>query len=411
LAACRESGPAHHVIVNTFAGDRAEPGVTVVSHSPDGDVVDMTVADPTGRAAIGIDDDSLVSAIYPAEIVKVTPVISVITTVAPTDGSELAFHGPRSDKTPPLIVGVLQLDGRNLNSADYFNVTLGCVTVRVDNLPAIIDVSSCNMGSDQNLDVLVRGYHDVNGVPQLDGYGAGRATMVNGAAMLNVQSWSTTGTAVAVTQTGVQAALSWTMRVDGLDFLSEPMGATPFAYTGLMVDTTFVDALVPAPHGGRVTTRPFMGTPTAIALSDADFLPTLEPVPVAPTIEPATIQWEPTTIGADALHVHVAWAAGVKVQGIVPPGPHLVVWDAVLPTDATSVTLPKLDGDLKMAVAPPNIAPADVMLRAIDSSAVDGFAAVVAAGIRVEETTHPSPILEAPDGGQVRVSLSVGAQP
>ena len=385
--------------------------MTIVSHSPDGDVVDMAVADPTGRADIGIDDDSLVSAIFPAEIVKVTPVISVITTVAPTDGSELTFHGPRSDKAPPLIVGVLQLDGRNLNSADYFNVSLGCVTVRVDSLPAIIDVSSCNMGSDQNLDVLVRGYHDVNGVPQLDGYGAGRATMVNGAAMLDVQSWSTTGPAVAVTQTGVQAALSWTMRVDGLDFLSEPMGAAPYSYTGLMVDTTFVDALVPAPHGGRITTRPFMGTPTAIALSDADFLPALEPVPVAPTIEPARIEWGASTIAADALHVHVQWAVGVKVSGIVPPGPHLVVWDSVLPTDATGVTLPRLDGDLKTAVAPPNIDPAYVELRALESSSVDGFAAVVAAGIRAEETTHASRILEAPEGGQVRVALSVGGSP
>jgi len=411
LAACRDSGPAHHVIVNTLAGDKVEPNVTVIAHSPKGDVVDITTADPTGRADIGIDDDSLVSVVFPGEISNITPVISVITTEPPRDGSELTIHGPPNHKTPPLIVGVLQLDGRNLNSADYFNVTLGCVTVRVDSLPAIIDVSSCNLGSDQNLDILVRGYHDVGTppVPQLDGYGAGRAAMTNGAATFDVQQWLTTGTPVAVALPA-QAALTWTMHVDGLDFISEPMSATPYAFTGLMVDTTTVDALVPAAHGAQITTRAFMSTPTTVSLAESDFLPALEPIPAAPTIAPATIEWTATGIEADALYVHATWTVGVRVAGIVPPGPHVVVWDAILPPGATSVTLPEIDGDLHDAIAPPNIAPTDVMLRALDSSAIDGYTALVAAGIRAEETPQVSPIVDPPVGGQVRVSESVGAE-
>jgi hypothetical protein len=413
VAACRDSGPAHHVIVNTLAGERVEPNVTVVAHSPTGDVVDITAADATGRAQIGIEDDSLVSVVFPGTISNITPVISVITTEPPRDGSELTIHGPRGARTPPLIAGVLQLDGPNLNAADYFNVTLGCVTVRVDGrLPATIDVSSCNLGSDQNLDILVRGYHDAGtpAVPQLDGYAAGRATMTNGVATFTVPQWLTSGMPVAVTQmqSGTQAALTWTMHVDGLDFVSEPMSTTSFAFTGLVVDTTTVDALVPAPHGARITTRTFEQTPAAITLADSDFLPALDPVPAAPTVVPTTIEWTAATVAADALHVHATWTVGVKVTSVVPPGPHTVVWDAILPTDATSVTLPMLDGDLQTAIAPTGIAPSDVVLRAVDSSSVDGFAALVAAGIRAEETTQASAILEAPIGGQVRVAESFG---
>ena len=76
---------------------------------------------------------------FPAGISPDTPHISVITTVPPTDGSELSSTVPKSSTTPPLVVGVLDLDGPNLNAADYFDVTLGCATVRVTKLPATIN--------------------------------------------------------------------------------------------------------------------------------------------------------------------------------------------------------------------------------------------------------------------------------
>ena len=381
--------------------------MTVVAHSPSGDVVDMSVADPTGRAEVGIEADSLVSTIFPGEITTSTKEISVVTTAPPSDGSELTIHGPFHNSTPPLIVGVLQLDGPNLNTATYFNVRLGCVTVRVAQLPATIDVAGCNMGSDQNLDVLVRGYHDVAGTPQLDGYGAGRVMMTNGVATFSVPSWLSSGPAVAVTLTGIQPTLAWTMHVDGLEFLSEPVGA--YAYTGLVVDQTSIEATIPAAHGARITTRTVAGTPSTITLADSDFLPALESVPAAPTVTPTTIEWAAAGTGGDALHVHATWTVAVKVSSVVPPGPHLVVWDAIVPPDATSVTLPRLDGDLQTTIAPSGIAPSDLVLRAIDSSALDGLAALVAAGIHAEETMQPAAIVEPPLDGEVRVTQSVGA--
>jgi hypothetical protein len=235
-------------------------------------------------------------------------------------------------------------------------------------------------------------------------------TMMNGVATFDVPQWLTSGTPVPVTQSGIQASLTWTMRVDGLAFVNEPMGTMPYAPTGLLVDTTDVVAVVPAISGARITTRTTAGTPSSVALGDADFLPVLEAAPAAPTIVPTVIEWSATASDGDALHVHASWTVGVKVSGVVPPGPHRVVWDAILPPDARSVTLPKLDGDLQTAIAPPGIAPNDVLLRAIDSSALDGFAALVGAGIHAEETLQVSPIVEAPVGGQVRVSQSIGGQ-
>lgn len=399
VAGCRSgNGHAGSVIVDVFAGDRVAPDVTVVSHTPSGQLVDFTTADPAGRADIDVDADSLVSVIFPAQIAASTPVISVITTVPPTDHSELAVHGPVDSRSPPLVVGILRLDGPALAGATYFDVTLGCTTVRVASLPATIDVASCNMGTDQNLDILVRGYHDIGGdppAPILDGYGAGRVAMTDGVAMLAVTAWETTGAPVAIS--GLPASLDWTMHVDGLDFVDEPMGATSHAYTGLQVDSTSVHAAMPSAHGAVITTTTSSGVPTSVVLAADDFLPPLDVVPAMPTLMHA--EWGASPSGGDALNLHASWT---NVQR--------VVWDAILPPDATSVTLPDLGGDYGAAINPTSILPTDIVLRAIDSSALDGFAAVRAAGIRAEETLQVSPIVDETVGGQVRVAQSIGSQ-
>ncbi|HUS33614.1 MAG TPA: hypothetical protein VMZ53_34160, partial [Kofleriaceae bacterium] len=134
----------------------------------------------------------------------------------------------------------------------------------------------------------------------------------------------------------------------------------------------------------------------------------LDAVPAAPTVVPTTIEWDAAAIGQDALHVHASWTVDARVSAVVPPGPHVVVWDAVLSPDATSATLPKLDGDLQTAIAPSSIVAGDIVLRAVDSSVLDGFGAVVGSGIRAEETAQVSAIVGAPEGGQVRVAQSLG---
>ena len=159
VAACRSSdghGGSRTVTVNAFGGDVPEPGVTVIGHSPEGQVIDQTNADAVGRASIGVDDDSLISVIFPGTLTSATSVISIVTVPAPD--AEVTVYGPATSGPPPLIVGVLQVDGPNLTGAQYFTIQIGCATVRVAKLPATIDVGACSLGSDSKLDALVTGY-------------------------------------------------------------------------------------------------------------------------------------------------------------------------------------------------------------------------------------------------------------
>lgn len=390
VAGCRSgSDLSSDVIVSAFAADRPAPGITVVSHTPDGDVLDITTTDPTGLADVGVDGDSLVSVVFPADMSITPSVIPVITTVPPADGSKLAVHGPADHSTPPLVVGVLNLTGPTLDMAAYFNVTLGCTTVKVDKLPATINVAACNMGTDQNLDVLVRGYYDSGTppVPQLVGYAAGRVAMTSDVASFEVSSWQTTGPAVSVT--GVQSSLVWRMHVDGMDFLQEPVGT--YAYDGLVVDSTSVDAFVPPPQAKEsvMTTREIAGVPTSISFTTDDFLPGVALPPSL--VAPASVRWEPVGVSCDALWVTGRWGS--------------VAWSAVLPPSSTSVTFPALDG---ADVMPRNVDPGAITLTAIDESGLDTFASIVGGALHFEKPLAPRVFATPAPGEQVRFSSAAG---
>ncbi len=412
IAACRSSesggGGARTVTINAFGGEQPEPGVLVISSAPDGTILDQTNADAVGRAALDVDDDSVVSVLFPGNITSLTSAISIVTVAAPAD--ELSIHGP-ARTTPPLIVGVLQVSGPNLTAAKYFDVTIGCATTRVTSLPASIDVGACSMGSDTNLDVLVAGYHDVGTPPvaQLDGYAAGRVPMTNELAMFNAPSWTKTGTNVPVTADGVTAVVEMELLSDGLPFGPQTLTDHATLWTGLTVDATRITASLPGLDAARVTTRELAGTPTAIAFAASDFL---APISVSATIAnlaPANITWDAAGIG-DAVNLHAVWELGGSVQAVVPTGPHRVIWNAVLPPDATGVTLPALDGDLARAIMPIMIDPIDVAVRYVDSDAHDGFAALLAAGVHAEQGVQASTIAPRPVDGELRVSLAIGTR-
>ncbi|HSD86610.1 MAG TPA: hypothetical protein VLB44_03820, partial [Kofleriaceae bacterium] len=193
------------------------------------------------------------------------------------------------------------------------------------------------------------------------------------------------------------------------DFISEPVATQPHLYTGLAVDATSITATIPAENGARITTREVTGAPASLAFATADFLPTLASRPMIASTSPATISWAATDIAADALNLHATWDVTAAVSGIVPPGPHRVVWDAVLPTSAVGVTLPVLGDDIGAAIEPAQgIIAIDVLLRAIDGSAQAGFAGVLAAGIHAEETIQASTIVPRPGDGEVRVAHTIG---
>jgi hypothetical protein len=409
---CRTSGNgggSRAVIVNAFAGDQPEPGVTVIGHAPDGDIIDQTTADAVGRAEVGVDDSALVSVVFPGNLGALTPVVSLVTLPAPdASGPELAVHGP-AHVPAPLIVGTLTVDGPNLAGASYFDIRIGCATVRATQLPFSFDVGACSMGSDAQLDVLVAGYHDVGGdppAPALDGYAAARVAMTGGVATFDVPAWQTTRPSVPVSLAGVAPFAELELFSDGLSFGSQPLTDHGSSWTGLVVDAARVTAALAGTGTARVTTRELAGAPAAIQLAASDFLPPIEITAALTRLVPTSLRWDAAGLG-DAVNLHVTWQVAGALAA-VPTGPHRVIWDAVLPPDATSVTLPAFDDELAAAIAPTAIEPVDVLVRYVDSDELDGFDALIAAGVHAEDTVQASTIAPRPRQGQLRTSHAIG---
>jgi len=392
VAACTR-GSSHGsrtVTVTAFAGEREEPGAIVIGHAANGDVIDETTTDAVGTAEVGIDDGALISIVFG------TSVLSVVTTPAPDGG--LVVHGPPNVMSPPLVVGALQIDAPALSGATYYDVDLGCVTVRETGFPAVIDIGACSTGSDSRLDVLVRGYHDAGGdppAPVLDGYAAARVQMLDGVAQLTIASWETSTSTVPVVLDGVAPYVTLTLLADHLPFETPAVTDHAQLWTGLVVDASRVEAaLLGAPNTARMTTRELVGAPTAIQLGAADFLPEIAVTASVASQDPLALTWDAAGIG-DAANLHATWQVDQ----------HHVVWDAVLPPDATGVTLPAV-ADVELV--PAELVPVDVVLRYIDGSDHADFAALVAAGIHAEATISASTIAVRPIDGEIRTSHAIG---
>jgi hypothetical protein len=284
--------------------------------------------------------------------------------------------------------------------------------VRVTKLPEYIDIGTCSLGSDDNLDVLARGYHSIANdppAPVLDGYAAGRAKMIGGVAVLQLPAWQTSGMPVPLTLDGVTPYVDWTFYADGVGFGGEPLGTSPFAYANLAVDTTVVQASLVASGRAQITHRYIAGVPSAIALSATDFLPAFDASTTITSAAPFALGWDAATAtDVDAVHLHATWQGGRLTTNVVPTA-HRVIWDAVVPSDVTEVRLPALDDDLGATLAGTDgIVPVDIVLRHLDSSELADFAAVQRAGLHAEDTVQISPMIAAPAAGQVRTSHVIG---
>lgn len=360
-AACGSPHPPT-TIVSALAGEQPEPGATVISSHPDGTVVDQVTADGVGRAELT--SAELITVVF------VRAATTAIVTTPPLPTGELAVHGPPRDPAPGVIVGALAVAPQAPLAADHYDLELGCTTVTVTALPVSLDVAARCLGSDVNLDVLVRGYAGA----QLVGYAAGRVPLVDGAAMFAPASWQTTGPTVPIALDGVAPALDWILWVDHLAFDAHPLGDHGQLWTGLAVDAAAVHAVLAT----QTTTRELPSAPTALAFAAADFLP-----PVAPglaIVDPTklAVGWTAVDPGADALDLHVEWAA--------------TTWDAVLPPDADRVTFPAFTMPGAISVA---------SLSYVDSSEVVGFAALAAGGV------YAGTAAPLPRDGELRVTTAV----
>lgn len=334
VAACTR-GSTHGtrtVAVTALAGEREETGATVIGHTSDGAVIDQTSTDAVGRAEVGVDDGALISVVFAT---------SVLTTAA--IGDELVVHGPARER-PPLVVGVLQVNGPAVAMTTSYDVQLGCAAVARASLPANIDVGACSMGMDTQLDVLVRAFDN----DTLLGYSAGRVAMSDGVARFDIASWETAYTPIAVAQDGVAASVELDELADGLPFRTPTASG---AWVGLVAEQSRITATLDS----RVTVREVAGVPTSIALAAGDFLPALALPATLVSPEPLTFAWDAGGFPADAVRVHARWAARE--------------WIAVLPPDATTVSVPA-------AALGTTEAPIEVTLAYVESSVADGFAAL-----------------------------------
>ena len=352
-----------------MAGDQPEGGAQIVSHTVDGAKLDETTADAVGRAQIGYEPGALVSVVYPGVITDVTADLTILT--APlTDGMTLV--GPEHDDAPPIIVGGLQMKPKTIQ-ADGFDIQLGCTTVHVTQMPAVVDVGARCMGTDTMLDVLITATQ--GGTPV--GYAAGRVPMTDGMAEFDPPSWETTYDSLPVTVMHDGAVVTWALVVDVLPFTTN-LGEVP---KGLPVDAIVVDADVSqAEHTTRWVAMP----PSTLAITDADFLP-----PIETSLAPG-YTWTAESLG-DAVDLRAEWDTASGAAPAVPSGPFHLTWHAVLPPDATSVAFPPVSFDAP--VEP------DLALRYVDSSALEGFPAM-----EIHADTIVPPVAD----GQIRITQTVG---
>lgn len=413
LGACRSDsgGGSRTVEIVALGGDQPEVGANVISHGRDGTVIDRAVADVVGRAAIGVDDDSLISVVFPGAITSATPVVSVVTTVAPPGDAGLEIHGPDRNGPPALVVGVLELAAPNLPAATYFAIDVGCATVRITKFPEFIDVGACSLGSDTSIDVLARAYHDVGGdppAPVFDGYAAGTAQMVNGHAVLDLPAWQTSGVTIPLTLDGVTPLVSWTLYADGVPFVGEQIVGSAFAYANLAVDTTTIQATIAGSGFARITDRYVAGVPTSIAFAATDFVTGFDLTTELVRTEPLAMRWAAAPSGIDAVNLHASWGGS---GAFVVPGSARIVWDVIVPPDVTSASLPVLDGDLGDTLGGADgLSPTDIVLRHIDSTLLADFAALQAAGLHAEETIQTSTIAPRPSAGELRSAHAIGVR-
>jgi len=398
LVACADRSPPRDVVITALAGDHPAPGLTVVAHTYDGTPLARAITDADGNAPLVVNGDALISIVFPAVIDPNTS-ISVITTPAPVD--ELTVHVPPGPAPSP-VIGTLTVDAPALASAEAFTIDLGCGSQTVTSLPATIDVAQCSLGTDTQLDVLVRGWHSVGDLgSELDGYAARRLPFTTGATSFSVPAWETATTNVPISVQGVVPSVVLTLVVDGIRFGTQDVTDHAELWNGLTVDASEVTAAIVSEQGWRTTTHTATGLPQAVTYTASDFLPVVTTNTTRGRLDPLAFDWQPASVG-DALVLDAQWqnnAVGVR---------NPIMWNAVLPPDSATVTFPILDGALAVATSRPDPWNGNVILRYYDSDRYDGFDAVISDGLHVEDAASGLPVLVAPTSTPVRTADAYG---
>ena len=381
LSACGgdASGPTTNVLL--LAGEiPVEPGATVISHTLEGDVLDQQLTDGAGQATLQFQTGALVTAVFHRDAGY-----RVITTPALATG-QLAIHGPPPDQAP-ILSNSLVLTAVPI-AADSIAVDMGCTVATVTSFPKTLDVRAQCLGTDSNLDVLVRATTG----DAVVGYAAARLpTDQDGVAMLDIPAWTTDYTTIPVTANDLGATIALTEISDGFAFATPSASDVANTWTGLVADASQVRAQVGPATAAQTTTRMTAGLPASIAFTAADFLPAATTTVALRDRTKLAFGWTALAAG-DLTSFHATWT----------PAADPITWDVVLAPDADRIAFPQLDPDLSATLAPPvDDSALTTDLRAVDGPDTTDFASVQAAGLWLLTTTAPT-IVPPPSSGEIR---------
>lgn len=390
LGAC--TGTGRPVEVVALDGDQPQVGALVVSHRPDGSIIETIQVDEMGRASPLVEDDSLVTAIYPNDGIATR----LYTVAVAGHTGELAIHGPTPLPSSD-VVGRLDVTAPTNESADDYVIQLACGGYETNppNLglfapqtwPVSIPFPASCIGDDGRVPVIVLAQAQYAPIA----YAAGMATLDHGVAKLDVAAWLPYEPNVPL-RASVHVKVDWTLWIDGLPFVAPMWGDGGLRWEGLTVDRTSIHAVHVGLLSDQSTDRNVAGVPTEIVLDETD-LPAAIASPLAltgaPTKEgvgiPLHFSWESSSVPADVVALDFGYIAHGNQTS--------VMWSVALPPDATEFKTPAYEGPFAMVA--PRDDPANV-LRRIDSPDVDGFDEVRAAGIysldRTESATVVAPV-------------------
>lgn len=360
----------------------------MLSHARDGTIIDQTVTDADGHAPLIVSGDALISVVFPAVIGPETTV-RVVTTLAPAE--QLTVFSSQPASTSQAAIGSLTIDGPPIAGADNININLGCATSSVTSLPATIEVPTCSLGTDTQLDVLVRASHLAGELAtELDGYAAGRVSLANGTASFHIDAWTTLMATVPIEVSGPVYSVDLTTFADGVQFDIQRIVDEAWLWAGLAIDATQATATLSDSPFVRTTARRIEGLPQSLTYAESDFLPRVTPRTTLKTLYPLTFGWQPASTG-DAFHLDASWQNDAV-------GPHNTVrWSVFLPPDSSNVTFPLVDGALAAATSRTEIASRDVTTSYIDSDDHDGFTELMRDGLQLRgEYSSPVELAASP---------------
>jgi hypothetical protein len=324
----------HDVTVTALAGDAPDQGAVLIAHRANGEVIDATEADASGRGVLTVETNAFITTWFRwtprlgADGIP-EPEMRTFAVSTPAPDTEILIHGP----VPELpVIGSLQVAIDEPIAAAGYLVSIGCLTRLVTTLPVSLDLTSRCLGTDSKVDVLVRA---LDGNHQYIGYAAGQAELVGAAAAFHASAWQFDAPPIRLILDGVDPIVRFAQVADGLEIDDDVVHAAgvakdgslwnPMATSNILVRGYLLsDGTTGAEIGMFV--RSMNGLANEVTVSSSDFMRTPPAAAQLSIAGNASMSWGEQPPDVDL--VYHSTQIG------------LLSWNVVVPPTAGSVTLP-----------------------------------------------------------------------